>query len=292
MPEYILFTDTDCDFTSRTAAEAGYSLISMPYLIEEDCIFPWEDFDEFDFHAFYDMLREGTVPKTCSVNPERYIEYFEPAFASGKDIVFVHFSGQMSGTLQNMAVALDELKEKYPDRKVYAIDTLASCCCARNIALAIADLAKAGAAPEELVAWSEREVNHFAGFGVLEDLEYLVRGGRLPGFTGAIAKVIGIKPIIFIDTDGVLKSCGRVRGWRKAIRYFLERMDSLSFDPEKYRVVITHADAPEAAEKLKNAVLEAYDGKPEILIDYLNPTVGCHTGPGGVFISFYAKGRK
>ena len=264
----------------------------MPYLIGMDSIFPWENFDEFDAHSFYDSLRNGTVPKTFSVNPERYKEYFEPVFASGKDIVYVHFSRQMSGTLQNMAVALKELKEIYSERKIYTIDTLAATCCARNIALAISDLAKAGATAEELVAWGQREVNHFAGFAVLDDLNYLVRGGRLPGYTGAIANVLGIRPIVFIDTDGIIKSCGKVRSWRKAIRYLLEHMSLLSFDPEKYHVIIAHSDAPEAAKALANAVLKAYDGKPEIFIDDLSPTVGCHIGPGGVIISFYARGRR
>lgn len=292
MSEYMLFTDSDCDLTSKTAAEAGFSLISMPYIIGSDCIYPWEDFDDFDAHDFYERLRAGTVPKTCSVNAERYIEYFEPVFAAGKDIVYVHFSNQMSSTLQNMAMALDELKERYPERKLYTIDTLAATCCAHNIVLAIADLAKAGASPEELVAWSKREVNNFAGFAALDDLMYLVRGGRLPGFTGSIANVLKIKPIVYIDTDGVIKSRGRARGWRGAIRYLLDCMKKLSYDPQKYRVIIAHADAPEIAQDLKTALLDTYGEISEILISDVNPTVGCHLGPGALVISFYANGRK
>ena len=292
MNDYVLFTDSDCDLSSETAAKAGYFLISMPYLIGETCICPWEDFTTFDAHAFYDLLRSGTVPTTCSVNTERYMEYFEPVFASGKDIVYVHFSNQMSSTLQNMALALERLKERYSQRRLYAIDTLSASACARNVALAIADLAAGGASPEELVAWSEREVEHFVCLSVLDDLKYLVRGGRLPGFTGSIAQVLGVKPIVYVDTDGITKSCAKARGRHGVLRYLLGCMQALAFDPEKYRVIISHADAQEAARDLEKAILGAYGDVAEILIDNINPTVGCHLGPGAMVLSFYGSGRK
>ncbi|MBO5713215.1 MAG: DegV family protein, partial [Clostridia bacterium] len=118
---YVLFTDTDNDITPSIAKEYGYNIISMPYSINGEDVYPYEDFEEFNGDEFYTLLRNGVIPKTCSVNYQRYIEYFEPFFKEGKDILYVHFSEKLSGTFSVMAKALEELKEKYPERKFYSI---------------------------------------------------------------------------------------------------------------------------------------------------------------------------
>ena len=107
----ILFTDTDTDMTPSLAKEYGYHLISMPYIIDDKVIYPYEDFEEFNYKEFYEMLRKGTIPKTCAVSPTKYIEYFEPFFRNGDDILYVHFSTKLSGTFNAMNIAIEELKE-------------------------------------------------------------------------------------------------------------------------------------------------------------------------------------
>ena len=97
-----LFTDTDTDITPAVAAEYGYKLISMPYSIDAKTVYPYVDFEVFDDHAFYDMLRGGVLPTTSAISRERYIEYFEPEFAAGNDILYVHFSRAMTNTFDAM----------------------------------------------------------------------------------------------------------------------------------------------------------------------------------------------
>ena len=87
-----LFTDTDTDITPEVAAEYGYKLISMPYVVDDKEIYPYEDFEEFDSKTFYDMLRKGTLPSTCALSPTKYVEYFEPTLKEGKDILYLGFS--------------------------------------------------------------------------------------------------------------------------------------------------------------------------------------------------------
>ena len=107
-----LFTDTDTDITPAVAAEYGYSLISMPYSVDAKTVYPYVDFDEFEPRPFYDMLRSGVLPTTSAISKERYIEYFEPAFAAGNDILYVHFSRAMTVTFNAMDEAVAELKAK------------------------------------------------------------------------------------------------------------------------------------------------------------------------------------
>ena len=115
----VMFCDTDCDMTPKIAKEYGYHLISMPYSIENKTIYPYEDFEEFDCHTYYDMLRGGTVPTTSAISEERYVNYFEPHFAAGDDILYVHFSRAMSASFDNMDKAVAKLKAKYPERSFY-----------------------------------------------------------------------------------------------------------------------------------------------------------------------------
>ena len=108
----VLFTDTDTDITPAEAKEFGYHLISMPYSIDGVTTYPYEDFDEFDAHAFYDQLRGGVLPNTSAISTQKYKEYFEPHFKEGNDILYVHFSRNMTATFDNMDIAVKELLEQ------------------------------------------------------------------------------------------------------------------------------------------------------------------------------------
>ena len=108
MQNYVLFADSDCDITPVDCAKYGFHLISMPYSVEGKTIYPYEDFEVFEADAYYDMLRGGTLPTTSALTKEKYIEYFEPIFAAGKDILYAHFSRAMSGSFGNMDKAYEE----------------------------------------------------------------------------------------------------------------------------------------------------------------------------------------
>ena len=153
------FSDTDCDITPKECAEYGIKLISMPYTVGEKVIYPYVDFEEFDSHAFYDMLRAGTIPTTSAMSEEAYIKIFEPEFAAGNDIMYVHFSSGTSNTFTIMDMAVAKLKEKYPGRKFWSIDTLGISALSYNVVLEVADLLKAGKTPEEVAEWANIYAN-------------------------------------------------------------------------------------------------------------------------------------
>ena len=147
----VLFTDSDCDITPDIAKYYGFELISMPYTINEKEIYPYVDFEEFKVKEYYDQLRKGTLPTTSALSPLKYIEYFEPHFAAGNDILYVHFSKAMSGTFNSLNLALQELKEKYPERNFYTIDTKAITMGSYNIVKAILDYYKENNNIEEIL---------------------------------------------------------------------------------------------------------------------------------------------
>ena len=284
-----LFTDTDTDITKEEAKHYGYSLISMPYIIGNEEIKPYVDFEEFDYHAFYDQFRKGVMPTTCALSPYDYINYFEPVFASGDDILYVHFSKAMSGTFNAMNLAYEELKEKYPDRKLYTIDTKGITILSYNIVKEIGELYLQGKTVEEIIEWSNKEIDHFATYFFADNLKFFGRSGRISNFSSIMGNIIGIKPIIYMDDKGTMTNIGKERGRNSATNKLIQYFDELNVDPYDHRIIIGHTDALDLAKKFGDLLQEKYNNKLNIEYVVVNPTAGSHCGPDTVGICFYAK---
>ncbi|MBQ7060831.1 MAG: DegV family EDD domain-containing protein, partial [Clostridia bacterium] len=207
-----LFTDTDCDVTPEIAAEYGYSLISMPYSIDGVTTYPYVDFDEFDAHAFYDLLRAGALPNTSAISREKYVEAFEPVFAAGDDILYVHFSRAMTATFDAMDQAVAGLLEKYPGRRFYEIDTKGITIVSLNIVLEVGDMVKAGKTVEEILEWAKTEVDKFAIYFFADDLKFFKHSGRVTGLKATMGTMLGVRPIIYMNSEGKMDSIGTERG--------------------------------------------------------------------------------
>ena len=289
---YALFTDTDTDITPEVAAEYGYNLISMPYTVGDKEIYPYKDKDyKFDSHAFYQSLRDGVMPKTGGLSPATYKDYFEPFFKAGRDILYVHFSAAMSGTFDAMKLALKELKEIYPERRLYEVDTKGITIGSYNIVREIGELYVKGKSAEEIVRWAETEVDKFAVYFFADDLKFFARSGRVKGFKAFMGNILGVRPIIYMGSDGVMKSIDSVRGRNAAITRLVAYAERLQDDIKGHRVVIGHSDAPETAELLGKRLKTEFGDDLNIEYVVVNPTAGSHCGPDGVGISFHAVHR-
>lgn len=287
-----LFTDTDNDFTPETAAQYGYKLISMPYSVDGSTItYPYEDFQEFDSHAFYDVLRGGVLPTTSAISEERYIQYFEPEFKQGNDIFYVHFSAAMTITFNEMNKAVAKLLAQYPERKFYQVDTKAITLGSYGIVCEIAEMFKNGATPEEMLAWADREVPHFATYFFADDLKFFRKSGRVGGLAATMGTLIGIRPIITMNDEGKMVSIGKETGRAKAMKHLVDKVAELGDDIKSHHVVVGHTDAPEIAKGVGDMLTERFG--EDLKIDYVitNPTAGSHCGPNGVGVSFHAVHR-
>lgn len=286
---YQLFTDTDTDITPEVAAQYGYKLISMPYSTSDGKdVYPYVDFETFDHKAFYDMLREGELPKTFALSPQKYIECFEPTLQAGKDILYVHFSAAMSGTFDAMRLAWKELKEKYPERELYTVDTKGITICSYNIVREIGDMAKNGATVSEITAWAEKEVDKFAVYFFADDLKFFARSGRVSGLVATMGSILGIRPIINMNSEGIMASIGKAKGRRGALKEILQYVATLQEDIKSYRVIIGHSDALDLAYEVEKKLKETYGADLRTEIVPVNPTAGSHCGPDAVGVCFHA----
>ena len=288
---YILFTDTDCDITPAVAAKYGYKLISMPYTVNGKEIRPYVDFDEFDSKAFYDSLRKGTLPTTSALSPVEYMEYFEPYFKEGYDILYVHFSAAMSATFNSMRLALEELYEKYPERKLYTVDTKGITLGSYAICLEIGELYQRGASIQEIQDWAKENVDKTAFYFYADDLKFFHKSGRVSGFAAFFGGMVGIKPIIFIDESGTMKTKSKGRGRNGALEKLLGYVVELEDHIKDHRVVIAHTDALEIAEQFGRMLKKQFGEDLNIEYEVVNPTAGSHCGPNAMGVTFHTKHR-
>lgn len=282
------FTDTDTDIQPDVAKEYGYKLISMPYSVDAKTVYPYVDFDKYDYHAFYDTLREGALPTTSAISESEYIRYFEPEFAAGNDILYVHFSAAMTMTFDNMRNALAKLKEKYPERKFIDIDTKGITIVSYLIVREIGDLLKAGKTPEQIEEWAKTEIDHYSQYFFADDLKFFRRSGRVSGIAATMGGLIGIRPIIHMSAEGVMESIGKEKGRMKAMQSLLNYVEEFGDDIKNHRFIIGHTDAEDLAHEMEAMLKEKFGDDLKVEYVVTNPTAGSHCGPNGVGVAFHS----
>ena len=285
-----IYTDTDTDINPQIAAEYGYKLISMPYSIDAKTVYPYQDFEVFDAHAFYDILRGGVLPTTSAISKEQYIGYFEEDFKEGNDILYVHFSRAMTNTFDVMDQAVAELKAKYPGVRFEEIDTKGITTISYAIVREVGDLIKAGKTLDEVLEWAKTEVDKFAMYFFADDLKFFRRSGRVSGLAAAMGTLIGVRPIIHMSQEGKMVSVGTEKGRIKAMNRLVETLADLGEDVAAHRICIGHTDAPEIAHEVGRIIEERFGPQRIEYVD-VNPTAGSHCGPNGVGVCFHAKHR-
>ena len=285
-----LYTDTDTDFTPELAAEYGYKLISMPYSIDAKTTYPYVDFETFDAHAFYDVLRGGVLPTTSAISKDQYKNYFIKDFVEGNEILYVHFSRAMTNTFDAMDQAVAELKADYPKARFEEIDTKGITTISYAIVREVGDLVKAGKTLDEILEWAKTEVDKFAMYFFADDLKFFRRSGRVSGLAATMGTLIGVRPLINMSQEGKMVSVGTAKGRLNAMTYLVDKVGVLGEDLEKHRICIGHTDSPEIARNIASMIENKY-GKQDIVFVDVNPTAGSHCGPNGVGVCFHAKHR-
>ena len=288
---YTLFFDTDSDVNLEIAEKYGAKLISMPYVVDGEEVYPYVDFEEFHAHEFYDMLRSGVLPTTCALSSENYRVYFEEELKKGNDILYVHLSRAMTVSIDAAEQCIKELLEKYPGRRIELIDAKGITIVEFNICIQIGELYKAGKSIDEILEWAKENVDKTAVYFYADNLKFFAKSGRVSGFSAFMGGMIGIKPIIYMSSEGKMVSIDKAVGRKKALEKVMSYVVSLQENIKDYPVVIGHCDAPLLVEELSKLLKAQFGEDLNIMVIDVNPTAGSHCGPDTVGVTFHAKHR-
>lgn len=243
---------------------------------------------------FYKRMEDGAMTRTSQVNVEEYIEYFTPFLEEGKDILHLSLSSGLSGSVKSAESAASYLLEKYPDRKIYIVDSLAAASGFGLLMDMIADKRDAGATIEEARDWAEENKLNLHHWFFSTDLKYFVRGGRISKLSGFLGGIMDICPLLNVDKEGHLKPIAKLRTKKKVMRAIVERMEQNAIDGLNYsgKCYISHSAFYNEARQIADVIEEKFknlDGK--VLINNIGTTIGSHTGPGTVALFFMGKSR-
>lgn len=280
MRDYVITVNSTVDLPKEWLEERNVPVIPLKYTMNGET---YTDMYGLSAKEFFAKLREGKMSVTSQVNPEEAIAALEPFVKEGKDVLHLGFSSGLSGTLNSMRIAGEELSEKYPEAKIIIIDTLCACLGEGLLLYKALQHKEAGESIEEVAKWVEENKLHICHNVTVDDLNHLHRGGRVSKTTAIVGTMIQIKPIIHMDNEGKLQVIGKERGRKRSLNKIVDMSVEQSKGWDNDMVMITHGDCIEDAEYVAGLVREKM-GVEQILINNIGTVIGSHTGPGVVAV--------
>ena len=285
-----IFTDSSCDLPQSLADELDLQVIPLHVTIDGKTYRNYLDGREIGFPEFFAKLRAGSQGTTSAVNPEEFSAVMEQSLAAGLDILYVGFSSGLSATYQSGCIATEELREKYPDRKILTIDSLGASLGEGLYVYLAAKKQQSGATLEETYNYLLETRPHLCHWFTVNDLMHLKRGGRVSATAALFGTMLQIKPVMHMDDAGHLIPVSKARGRKASLQALVAQMVETAVEPETQTVFICHGDCLDDAEYTANLIREK-TGAKTVIINYVGPVIGAHTGPGVVSIFFLGTHR-
>lgn len=288
--KYRIVTDSSANLTDELIDKYDIGIASLVFYSGNKEFTSYVKGVETDLKQFYDMLRKKDALTTSCVNEATFIEVFEPTLQEGLDILYIGFSSALSATYISGEKAAAALRKKYPERKIITVNTLGASLGEGLLVLYAARMKEAGASMKEVQNWLEQNRLKLCHYFTVDDLFFLFRGGRVKKTSYLIANLVNIKPIMHMDDYGRLIPIGKVMGRKKSLNTIAEMVIRDIVDPEDQTICVSHGDCIEDVKYLKEKIEEKIKVK-EWVINYVDPVVGAHSGPGTVAIFFLGNHR-
>lgn len=292
MPNYIIATSSTSDLP-RTYLDA-HQIPFIPYsysvgeqLFEDDC-------REETRLSVYQGMRSGDRLRTSMINAYLYADFFRSLLDSGKDVIFLDMSQKMSVSYENSKQAAEMIREEYPDRRLYIMDTR---CISGGLGLLVSNMVdrmESGMGFDEVIAWGEENKLRIAHRFTVDDLEYLKAGGRVSNAAALIGGMLQIKPVLYVPDRGTLDVAQKVRGRKSALKAILTGVlnDLAEIDATGVEVHILHADCEADASYVRDEIRKAHPEIGPVTISGLGVVIGAHCGPGLLTVFYLCNGRR
>ncbi len=283
---FSIVTDTSANLTSDLIRR--YSLTVLPFTFYFNGSERVDlDAEHFDAAGFFAAMRAGTKVTTSQITPQAYIDCFEPMLREGRDVLFVGMSSGISGSYGSSLIAANELREKYPARKILCVDTYAASLGEGLLVLRACELRQDGKTIDETEAALLDARKRLCQVFTVGDLKYLRATGRLSGVATVVGTMLGIKPILKGNEIGQIVLAGSIRGRRQVIEEIAARYDANVVAPETQTIGVAHCDCRGDADMLIKLLYRNKPPKKVLLVDY-EPVTGSHIGPNSLALFFWS----
>ena len=291
--DFEIVTDSCCNLLEDMIDDFGIHVLPLTFMVDgEDEVYQsYLKGERTDLKQFYTMMREGKVFKTSLPNLAESEALFRELLSSGRDVIYLAFSSGLSGTYQALSLMAEQLREEFPERKLYVVDTLAASGGQGLLVWYAVQHARAGESIDQVRDWLEDNKLHLAHWFAVDDLMFLFRGGRVSKTAAWAGTLLNIKPVLHVDDEGHLIPMEKVRGRKKSLNALIDHMEKSANKPISDQMVfITHGDCIEDAEYVAGKIKERF-GVKEVVINYVDPVIGAHSGPGTMALFFLADKR-
>ena len=291
--DFEIVTDSCCNLLEDMIDDFGIHILPLTFMVDgEDEVYQsYLKGERTDLKQFYTMMREGKVFKTSLPNLAESEALFRELLGSGRDVLYIAFSSGLSGTYQALSLMAAQLQEEFPERKIHVVDSLAASGGQGLLVWYAVQHARAGESIDQVRDWLEERKLHLAHWFTVDDLMFLFRGGRVSKTAAWAGTLLNIKPVLHVDDEGHLIPMEKVRGRKKSLNALIDHMEKSANKPISDQMVfITHGDCIEDAEYVAAKIKERF-GVKEVVINYVDPVIGAHSGPGTMALFFLADKR-
>lgn len=290
MNEFCIVTESTADLTPALVDRFDITVIPMRFSFGEEEYYNYPDNRALSPEVFYQRLRDGEASTTTAINISQFEEAFIPILERGEDILYLGFSSALSSTFATGAIVAQQLRERYPARRIEVIDTLAASMGEGLLVCLAALQQQRGERLDQVADWVRAHIFKLSHWFTVDDLLHLYRGGRVNALSAHVGTALGIKPVLHVSDAGQLIPRAKIRGRKQSIEALFEKLKELGQGALQPMIFISHADALDAAEYLAELIGADFPSA-EIQMGTIGPVVGSHAGPGTLALFFLGNHR-
>ena len=293
MSYYILSCCSTADLSKEHFERRNINYICFHYELD-GVQYPDDLGQTMPFDKFYQAMVDGADTKTSQINAEEFEEYFEPFLKEGNDIIHLCLSSGITGVMNSANIAKETMLEKYPDRKIYIVDSLAASSGFGLLMDKLADLRDEGMSIDELYSWTEENKLKLQHWFFTSDLTFFVKGGRVSKTSGFVGNMLNICPLLNVSVEGKLIPRYKIRTKRKVIEAIVKKMEETAENRVDYsgKCYISQSACFDDARAVADLIEARFPKLQEKVQIYdIGTTIGSHTGPGTVALFYWGDER-
>lgn len=279
-----IITDSASDLPKSYIEQHNLHVIPTPVVIDDVDYLDGKTIQTEEFYHILDDIKRDV--KTYHINPAMFTDAFLPYAQAGDSIIYLCFSTGIAGTFNAANIALNNIREDYPDFDMTIVD---SKCASVGFGLVVSKLVtllEKGASKEEIIEAADYYISHIKHVFTVQTLAYLIKGGRLTKFKGTLAETLDMKPVLIVNEDGALAVVKTVRGRKKSLRFLIDYAKENGYHLENQTVALCHGEDKESLDFVNTMIQETFHPR-HILISTVGCAIGAHTGRGIIGFCFF-----